>query len=153
MFSGPPSWVHSICWCSFCNCCPFLAQFCNLILQECGTTVANLVTLWFIFTILLNKTRRGPVILLVFQSLVISPRTSALWTKHTVHNFGIDIPNLLNCLILSRNTLCLSSHFPLPICLPSSPPALSSPYSSLHLSLIPFLYCFSLFFLPYRFFP
>ena len=53
-------------------------------------------------------TRRGPVILHVFQALVISHRTTALWTKYTVHDFGMEIPNLLNCLIVTWNTIPLS---------------------------------------------
>jgi len=42
-------------------------------------------------------TRRGPVSLHVFQALVIAHRKTALSTKYTVHNFEMDILNLLNC--------------------------------------------------------
>src|SRR6218665_1313720 len=42
-----------------------------------------------------------------------SHRATALRTKYTVHNFGMDNPNLLNCLTLSRNTLPLSYSLPL----------------------------------------
>jgi len=48
--------------------------------------------------------RRCPVISHVFQTLAISYRRTALWTKYTAHKFEIDVPNLFNCLILPRNT-------------------------------------------------
>jgi len=103
------------------------------LLNKCGTRAKNLVMI-LIFTTSLNMKRRGQVILHVFQALVISHRTTAMWTKYTVHNLGKDVPNLLNCLILTINTLPLSSSTPLFIYLPPFLP-------------LPFL---PLFFLPYN---
>ena len=87
----------------------FLPNSVFIKIQVYGIMVANLVLIWFIFTILLNMIRWCPVILHVFQALVISHRATALWRKYTVHNFGMDIPNLLNSLIITRNTIPFSS--------------------------------------------
>jgi len=48
------------------------------IIHVYGTVAANLVVIWFIFTILLNLTCHCPEILHVFQALVISHRVTAL---------------------------------------------------------------------------
>src|SRR6218665_73242 len=56
--------------------------------------------------------------------------------QRTVHNFSIDIPNLLNYLILTRNTLPLSSFLPLFIYLSISHSSLFYPLSSLSLYLL-----------------
>src|SRR6218665_2885133 len=50
--------------------------------------------------------------------MVISHRATALFTTNKVHNFEMDNPNPINCLILTRNTLPLSSSLHLFIYLP-----------------------------------
>ena len=91
-------------------------------------------------------TGRCPVILHVFQVLkAISHWTSALWTKYTFRYFGMDIPNLLNRLILTRNTfpLSLPSFQSSSIFLPSFPSFSSTsllPYISLFYYLPLFLF-------------
>ena len=90
----------------------------------------------FIFTILLRMIRCCPVILHVLQAMVISHRATALWTKYAVHNFGMYNPNLLNCLIFTRNTHPLSSTLHLVINLPPSfSPLPLLPYISLSYSI------------------
>src|SRR6218665_3716589 len=88
-----------------------------------------------------------PVILHAFKALAILHRKTALWTKNTVHYFGRNIPNLDNCLILTRTTLPLSSSLPFLIHRPTFRPLSLSPvFLPLFLfsfSLTPFLSFFS----------
>jgi len=93
----------------------------------------------FIFTILLNIYTFVQWIYMYFRHWLFHKEQRALWTKYTVHNFGMDNPNLLNCLILTRNTLTLfSSLLPSlssPIFLSSSPSSIFRPLYLLYISL------------------
>ena len=109
---GSRTWVHSIFQCNFSKCGPLLAKnftHNHTSIWNNGSEFGN--DMIYIYEFLKHDTSWSSSDYIFRHSLFLHG-TTALWAKYnTVHSFGMDNPNLLNCLLLVRNSIPLLDMF------------------------------------------